>query len=217
MNPKIIFWLVFTALTALVLYLNVKHGILLDESTRKTKKPYSYARTQLTWWTVIILSGFMAVILKYQEIPTLTEGILILLGISSATTMAARITDNSDQNQSNTKDLIQNLPGENFLIDILSDSSGVSIHRLQAVLFNLVIGFWFIQKTLANIADPTLNMANILPDIETNNLILMGLSAGTYAALKTTENKGATEKATATKDSKPDEDNQIDTEIPPVG
>jgi hypothetical protein len=31
MNSKIIFWLVFTALTALVLYLNVKHGILLDE------------------------------------------------------------------------------------------------------------------------------------------------------------------------------------------
>ncbi|MDP2889215.1 MAG: hypothetical protein Q8P34_09680 [Bacteroidota bacterium] len=221
MDAKIIFWLVFTALTALVLYLNVKHGILLDESTRKTKKPYSYSRTQLTWWTVIILSGFVTVILKYQEIPTLTEGILILLGISAATSMAARITDNSDQDQTNTKNLIQNLPGDNFLIDILSDSSGVSIHRLQAVLFNLVIGFWFIQKTLANIADPTLNMANILPDIETNNLILMGLSAGTYAALKTTENKGVTEKDTATKDSKKDEDNEIDSEIdneiPPVG
>ncbi len=205
MNPKIIFWLVFVALTALVLILNAKYGLLRDESTRETKKPYSYARTQLTWWTVIVLSGFTTVILKHQEIPTLTDGILILLGISSATTMTARITDNSDQDQTNTKDIIQNLPGENFLIDILSDSNGVSIHRLQAVLFNVVIGFWFIQKTLANLVSSSFDMSNILPDIEMNNLILMGLSAGTYAALKTTENKGTSGKNTNLKDSKTNE------------
>jgi len=141
MNPKIIFWLVFAALTTMVIFLNVKYGMLLDESTRETKKPYSYARAQLTWWTVIVLSGFATIILKRQEIPTLTNGILILLGISSATTMAARLSDNSDQDQTETKGLIQNMPGQNFLLDILSDSNGVSIHRLQAVLFNIVIGF----------------------------------------------------------------------------
>lgn len=103
MNPKIIFWLVFAALTAMVIFLNVKYGMLLDESTRETKKPYSYARAQLTWWTVIVLSGFATIILKRQEIPTLTNGILILLGISSATTMAARLSDNSDQDQTEIK------------------------------------------------------------------------------------------------------------------
>ena len=217
MNPQITFWLVFAVLTALILFLNAKYGLLLDESTWKTKKPYSYARTQLTWWTIIVLSGFTTVILQRQEIPTLTNGILILLGISSATAMVARITDNSDQDQANTKDLIQNMPGDNFLIDILSDSNGVSIPRLQAVLFNLVIGFWFVRKTLANMVDPSLTMENILPDIEANNLILMGLSAGTYAALKTTENKGTSGKTTDAKDSKTDENNEVDNEIPPVG
>lgn len=215
MNPKIIFWLVFAALTTMVIFLNVKYGMLLDESTRETKKPYSYARAQLTWWTVIVLSGFATIILKRQEIPTLTNGILILLGISSATTMAARLSDNSDQDQTETKGLIQNMPGQNFLLDILSDSNGVSIHRLQAVLFNIVIGFWFIHETLTNMVDPALNMSNILPDIEPNNLILMGLSAGTYAALKTTENKGTSGKNPDNKTGKTDEING--NEIPPVG
>ena len=215
MNPKIIFWLVFVALTTLVLFLNAKYGMLLDESTRKTKKPYSYARTQLTWWAVIVLSGFTTIILKLHEIPTLTNGILILLGISSVTTIAARISDNSDQDRPDNGGLIQNMPGQNFLLDILSDSNGVSIHRLQAVLFNIVIGFWFIHKILDNVVDPSLKMNTILPDIELNNLILMGLSAGTYAALKTAENKGT---AGSNPDTKADTvDTKNENEIPPVG
>lgn len=63
--------------------------------------------------------------------------------------------------------------------------------------------------------DPALNMSNILPDIEPNNLILMGLSAGTYAALKTTENKGTSGNNPDTKTGKTDEING--NEIPPVG
>ncbi len=39
------------------LWLNVKYSLLKDTSTA-TKKPYSYARVQLAWWTVIILELF---------------------------------------------------------------------------------------------------------------------------------------------------------------
>jgi hypothetical protein len=215
MDPKIIFWLVFAALTALVLFLNAKYGMLRDESILEKKKPYSYARTQLTWWTIIVLSSFMTIILSRNEIPTLTQGILILLGISSATTITARITDISDQTNIDPDKIVQNTKGENFLIDILSDKNGVSIHRLQAVLFNIVIGFWFIHESLTNIVKPGLNMDKILPDIELNNLILMGLSAGTYVALKTSENKKTSGNNPDTSSGKEDEMNE--NEIPSIG
>ncbi len=214
MNSKIIFWLMFAALTALILYFNAKYGMLRDESVQVKKKPYSYARTQLTWWTVIVLSGFATVILYRHEIPTFTPGVLILLGISSATTIAARITDNADQEHIEADRLSQNSKGQNFLVDILSDKSGVSIHRLQSVLFNIVIGLWFINQTLANIANSTIPMNEILPDLEQNNLILIGLSAGTYVALKTTENKNTSGSKSDKTTIKVDEKNEND--IPPV-
>lgn len=190
MDPRIIYWLVLAVLTALVLFLNAKYGMLRDESILDKKKPYSYARTQLTWWTVIVLSGFVTIILKRFEIPTFNQNVLILLGISSATTITARLTDISDKARTEAEGLSQNSPGQNFVVDILSDNNGVSIHRLQAVIFNIVIGFWFIHQTLSNlVAAPAIGMDKILPDLNPNNLILMGLSAGTYAALKMTENK----------------------------
>ena len=93
----------------------------------------------------------------------------------------------------------------------VSDENGISIHRFQAVVFNIVIGFWFVQQFLCNlhgfhqcnpcadcgfphcldcVLDVTKKGINsLIPDISPNNLVLIGLSAGTYAALKTTENK----------------------------
>src|SRR5665648_996750 len=210
MNPIVIYWLVLIVLTVLVVFLNAKYGLLRDESTLETKKPYSYARTQLTWWTVIVLSGFITIILSRFEIPTFTDGILVLLGISSVTTISARISDNSDQTKAETDGLIQNLPSQNFLLDILSDNNGVSIHRLQAVLFNISIGFWFIHESIINISNSALEMNNILPDLEMKNLILMGLSAGTYVTLK---NKNPSTDSSSATVNKADTSN----EIPPVG
>jgi len=210
------YWLVFAVLTALVLFFNHKYGMLRDDSTLKTNKTYSYARTQLAWWTVIVLSGYVSIILSYNLIPDLSNGVLYLLGISSATSIAARISDISDKDRINSDDNLQNAESKNFMIDILSDKNGVSIHRLQAVLFNLAIGFWFIRTTLLNMSHPDLIKSYITPDISMNNLILMGLSAGTYAAMKTSENKSSSDKDPVLNTGKADNENNI-IEIPPVG
>ena len=58
---------------------------------------------------------------------------------------------------------------------------------------------------------PPLEMNAILPILEPNNLILLGLSSGTYAALKTTENKNKNKNQPATDAGKEPAD------IPPVG
>jgi hypothetical protein len=64
----------------------------------------------------------------------------------------------------------------------------VSIHRLQTVILNFVFGLWFVNAVLCNMqCGIELNL--IIPHLNNNSLILLGLSSGTYAALKTTENK----------------------------
>jgi hypothetical protein len=212
MDARIIFWIVFAALTLLVLFLNAKYGMLHDDSTRVTKKPYSFARAQLTWWSVIVLSSFIAVFVARGEILTFNVSALILLGISTTTTISARLTDLSDKTNIASEQISQNQRGNNFLIDILSDNNGVSISRLQTVIFNFVIGAWFIHKMLLNIVNcPPLDLNLILPLIEPNNLILLGLSSGTYAAMKTTENKSKNNNPPATDAGKEPAD------LPPVG
>ena len=161
---------------------------MLKDSSTADVKPYSYARVQLTWWTIIILTSIITILLFKYNAPTLHYSAIILLGISSVTTATGRLIDLSDQNKSAPRSQDQN--SDNFILDILSDSDGVNIHRFQTVIFNLVFGIWFICTVLYNLTHFTGDINNILPIVSDNNLILLGLSSGTYAALKSTENKG---------------------------
>lgn len=195
MDAQIGFCLIFVALFTSVLIFDKKCMMLRDISSANIK-PYSFSRVQLAWWSVIILASFIT-ILFFGDIPTFHQSTIILLGISSVTTAAARITDLSDQT-SHGSNLIQNQNSENFFLDILSDGNGVSVHRFQTVIFNFTLGVWFICVVLHNldqfashITSVVPNINWIIPDLSQNNLILLGLSSGTYAALKATENKSA--------------------------
>ena len=186
MNPIVVFWLVLLGLVIVVLYLDWKHNMLRDISTA-TRKPFSYARTQLAWWTVIILASFISVTAS-KGIPTVDPSMLVLLGISAATTAAARIGDMSDTSQGLTRSQDQN--SEGFFIDILSDTNGVNIQRFQALAFNLTFGIWFIHQVLYFL--PITGQPNgIIPVLDQSNLLLLGLSSTTYAVMKTTENKSS--------------------------
>ena len=187
MNPQLIFWLIFIALLAIVIYFDVRYSMLRDISSAN-RKPYSFARVQLTWWSVIILASFITILAVKGIAPTFDTSTLILLGISSATTAAARIIDRSDQSNPNIT-RTQNQNSENFFLDILSDEKGVSIHRFQTVVFNIVFGIWFICTVLYYLSHFPASVDKIIPVITENNLILLGLSSGTYAALKANENK----------------------------
>ena len=184
-------------------WLQKKYCILCDAST-VTPKPYSYSRLQLMWWTVIILTSFVSIFFVTGRIPAFDFSTIALLGIGAATTTAARIVDVADENKEKVEVaegdapaavvLSRDLKSEGFWLDILSDKTGVSIHRFQAVVFNLFFGLWFIYQTIINLkalgasySDATIN--SIMPIIPNNNLILLGISAGTYIALKSSENK----------------------------
>jgi hypothetical protein len=190
-TQTIVFLAVLGVMLVSIIILDLKFNMLRDDSILDTKKPYSYARVQLAWWSVIVLTCFITIITKDGNIPTLASSTLILLGISAGTTASARIIDVSDQKKAVTSGNLvtsQNTEGENFFLDILSDNNGPSIHRFQSVVINLVFGIWFVYQVLTKMHVTDIN--TIMPDISSNNLILLGLSAGTYVALKTQENSG---------------------------
>jgi hypothetical protein len=90
--------------------------------------------------------------------------------------------------------LAQHINHNSFMLDILSDKHGINIHRLQAFFFDIVFGGWFIYTTFIHIkgittASTQAAIDSVIPIITPNNLILLGMSAGIYTTLKSTENK----------------------------
>src|SRR6188768_4140717 len=97
-------------------------GRALRDAGLASPAPYSLARTQLCWWTFIILGLF---ILRYAitgQPWDMNETCLALLGISASTTMLGRMADARDARIGIS--MHQDRPSEGFFVDILSDASG---------------------------------------------------------------------------------------------
>ena len=157
--------------------LAIKTTIIKSPSTN-SNPPYSFGRTQLMWWTIIVGATFVILYGKTGNYDLINQSTLILLSIGLVTTAGGSIID-AGQQQSNIV-RHQDASSKGFWLDILSDDSGVSMHRFQAVMFNVIFGvtflatFWIQQK---------------FPDFNNSELMLMGISSGAYLALKTNENK----------------------------
>jgi hypothetical protein len=173
---------------------------------------YSFSKSQFAFWSLIVFVAYGYIWLVTKDFNTLNETALVLLGISSATIVTGKLIGKSeeerakaadkeeksdidnikrDQGQTENQQLgrhIQQLikfrswkPGEHggFLKDILSDADGISVHRLQAFAFNLIFAIIFVQQVLTTYS---------MPDFTATHYILLGLSNGTYAFIKTREN-----------------------------
>jgi len=69
---------------------------------------------------------------------------------------------------------------EGFLVDLVSDNRGVSVHRFQMVAWAAILGVMFLIEVLARLA---------MPEFDANLLGLLGISSGTYLGLKIPEQK----------------------------
>jgi len=186
---------------------------------------YSLARCQMAFWFFIIVGAYNYIWMVTGDRDSITQGALILMGISAATGLGATVVDSSkrDQRQSlgnerdaltarlaglaaglgvvpppaNLTDLqseqqqkqarlaavqtaLSNLPSPpgastNFVLDILRDETGVSIHRFQMAAWTIVLGFVFIVAVTRSLA---------MPDFNATLLGLMGISSGTYVGFK---------------------------------
>lgn len=194
--------IILAAFTVLVWAISEKSGLLRNEifnaanfsqlanakGIRNPRPSFSLGRAQLAFWTVIIVSSFINVVIKMStagkgiEIPTLDAVNLALLGIASGTTIIAKAIDGSQMDSQGAIIPQQDRPSKGFFTDIISDEKGASIHRLQNVIWTMVVGaiyIWYVSKN------------NKLPDdkiITVQLLGLMGVSTAAYLGLKNSEN-----------------------------
>ncbi len=139
---------------------------------------YSLGRVQLFYWTLLIIFVYLYIWYITRELPAISNTVLAILGISTVTSGASKVIEN-EANKTPVK-IDPKAKSDGILYDILSDGSSISIHRFQNVAFNLIIGAIFLQKATTTHA---------FPEFDNNVLILLGMSSGTYTALKITEAK----------------------------
>ena len=183
MQENILFKYIIPILIVLVgLLLSFMTDILKDKTL--LNKPYSFARVQLMWWTLIIVSCYTSYYGIHGALQDLDSSALVLLGISIGTTTAARIIDNSEMNKgvNRTK---KHQTYNNMISNIISDNNGISVHRFQALVFNLVFGLMFIAEFLDR------EGGNKFVEFSAMELGLMGISSAAYVGLKINENSQA--------------------------
>lgn len=175
------------------------NAIAAKLGVKKPKASFSLGRSQLAFWTVIIVSSFIYLLVFNSSstsivVPVLTGVSLALLAISGGTTLIAQAIDSSqkDNNDGTTPPPQQDYPSKNFFTDIISDDKGVSLHRLQNVIWTIVIGATYIAyvSTSKKLPDETIITGTMLG--------LMGISAGTYLGLKNSENSAVPDNGTPT-------------------
>jgi hypothetical protein len=89
-------------------------------------------------------------------------------------TSQARLTQ-LDAELAQLRQALEPAPSEGFWRDICSDGNGLSFHRLQVVLWTLVLGAIFVWSVTQVIS---------MPEFSETLLILLGISNGTYLGFK---------------------------------
>lgn len=153
-----------------------------------TDSPFSFARVQLFWWTMIVLSCYVFFFGVTGILVPINETVVILLGLGALVYGTGKVLDNRQVAankgfRSQDKDAQNSSIHPNLLTDILSDDNGISIHRFQAVIFNIVFGIGFIAYFIQS-----LNHAYPFIDFTNWQFALMGISSATYLGLKASEN-----------------------------
>ena len=165
-------WVIVIAILLLIiLVVALTENVLKDDNNLY----YSLSRTQLLYWTILFAAAYLFICATTGTMPDIPGSLLAIMGITAGTMATAKVIENSH------KAIVPIDPkakSEGFFLDILSDGSSINIQRFQNVIFNLLFGIIFIQKTWSTA---------LMPDFDSNVLLLLGISAGTYAGLKVTE------------------------------
>lgn len=173
---KILFYILAGMVVLLSLFLAIRTDIIRDISNSE-KKPYSLSRTQLLWWTTIVLSCFIIYYACYETLSVLNNETLTLLGISVSTTVSGSIIDNTEIKQNALRH--QDKLSGGFFYDLLSDGNGLSIHRFQNLVFTILFGMVFLMEFFKTYT---------FYSFSSQELILMGISSSTYIVIRYSEN-----------------------------
>jgi hypothetical protein len=144
--------------------------------------PFSLAKVQFGLWTVIISSSYIYLSLckgDCAESP-INKTALVLMGIFAGTAVASTVIDKKEINDNRPRH--QNSPSEGFFIDILSDDTGISLHRFQNFVWTIIAMTVYLYKVTL------ITTGCELPELSDTLLTLTGISSATYVVLRATEN-----------------------------
>jgi hypothetical protein len=189
-----VFVVVFLALITftLVKAAKDKFSMLRDDvagcDTPGKANPFSLSRVQVLFWTFAIL-GMAAYLWAVTDFfPAVTPAHLILLGIAAGQRIIAQMID-SPNGADKQPGLATNNPNQGnakcsvgFFTDIISDSTGLSITRLQYVIITFIFLVMFVTTAIQQLK---------LMDFSVEQLALMGTSAGVYLWDKQLNKKAA--------------------------
>ena len=184
MATKIAAWIGLVLLMLGSLFMLWDKTALRDSSDLvDNNKPYSFARVQLWWWTLVILGAFLGVYAATGKCWDMNSTCLTLLGISLTTTVSGRMIDTQQNNDSTIVRSQDIHPSQGIVIDILSDENGLSMHRFQSLVFNVSYGLSFLVTVFSTLD------GGKFPVYDPMVLSLLGVSSGAYLAMKMNENK----------------------------
>lgn len=158
-----------------------------------TRAPFSLARVQVAWWFFLVLGSFLFLSALAGDIATVPTSVLGLMGIAAGTYLGAEVIDtNREQRSRRERSEHGASSGEpppepraatsrGWLVDILSDPSGIAFHRFQIFVWTIVLGILFVTNVWRTLA---------MPDVPSGLLGLMGISGGTYLGIKLPEAGG---------------------------
>jgi hypothetical protein len=135
------------------------------------RAPYSLARVQMAFWFFLVVAAYVFIWLVTEELDTITESVLGLIGIGSGTALGAALIDAGTTQTAPAAPVASG----GFFKDILEGPSGMGFHRFQMFAWTLVLGVIFCASVYQ-----TLEM----PEFSTTLLALMGISSGTYLGFK---------------------------------
>ena len=149
------------------------------QSLLPTERTYSLSRTQVAVWTLVVIYAYLFIWFITGEYNTeIPRTILVILGISAGTyATAAAVDKNKEDDPVNPTTVART---EGFFRDLLTDSGGAGLHRVQFGLWSVVLMIVFAVTVYETLA---------MPDFNTGLLGLMGISSAAYAGLKIPEKK----------------------------
>jgi hypothetical protein len=142
--------------------------------------PLSMARLQMSIWFFIIIGSFVFLWSTTGSLAGVNVTAMALMGISSGTSMFSAIISQKQQWDAAKRAPSTPYPSQlaDWFADLLSDESGITIHRFQMLAWTLVLSVVFINGVIFEYAMP----------VFTKELLgLMGISSGVYVGFKIKE------------------------------
>jgi hypothetical protein len=155
---------------------------MLRSSTVRTgsgrRPPFSLARSQMALWFFLVLAAYVFIWLVTEELDTISESVLGLIGIGSGTALGAAVIDAGR----GPVTAPERSASGRFMKDVLEGPTGMSFHRFQMLAWTAVLGVMFCVSVYRTLA---------MPEFSPSLLALMGISSGTYLGFKFPENQAA--------------------------